>query len=97
MGTRPAPRVVLAVRAATPQGMVRRYAPWIRPCLGGPNTGTAVASSLSRRSAGKGDTMWDWIIAAGGTALFGVVIFFWVHWTDRERELFANGRWHHLE
>ena len=71
--------------------------PWIRPCLGGPNTGTAVASSLSRRSAGKGDTMWDWIIAAGGTALFGVVIFFWVHWTDRERELFANGRWHHLE
>jgi len=41
--------------------------------------------------------MWDWIIAAGGTALFGVVIFFWVHWTDRERELFASGRWHHLE
>lgn len=38
-----------------------------------------------------------WLITMGGLVVFGLVIFFWVHWTDVERELFSNSEWHHLE
>jgi len=41
--------------------------------------------------------MLDWIITTGGWVLFGLAVFFWVQWIERERELLANGKWHHLE
>lgn len=41
--------------------------------------------------------MWDWIVTAGGVGLFVVLLFFWVRWTEMERELFANGNRHYLE
>ena len=39
----------------------------------------------------------DWIIMAGGVALFAVLLFFWERWTEMERELFANGNGCYLE
>jgi hypothetical protein len=44
-----------------------------------------------------GSNMLDWIIATGGVALFCVLLFFWVRWTDLERKLFAKGNGRHLE
>jgi hypothetical protein len=41
--------------------------------------------------------MLDWIVTAGGVGLFAVLLFFWVRWTEMERELFANGNARHLE
>ena len=41
--------------------------------------------------------MLDWIIMAGGVALFAVLLFFWERWTEMERELFANGNGCYLE
>lgn len=41
--------------------------------------------------------MLDWIITTGGWVLFGLAVFFWVQWIELERELLANGKWHHLE
>lgn len=41
--------------------------------------------------------MMDWIIAAAGLILFCVLLFFWVRWTEIERDCFANGNGHHLE
>jgi len=41
--------------------------------------------------------MVDWIIMAGGVGLFAVLLFFWVRWTEMERELFANGNGRYLE
>ena len=39
----------------------------------------------------------DWIITAGGVAVFGVLLFFWARWTEIERECFVNGNGRHLE
>ena len=41
--------------------------------------------------------MMDWIITAGGRVLFGLAVFFWAHWTNLERNVFANGNGRHLE
>lgn len=41
--------------------------------------------------------MWSRIITAGGWVLFGLLLYFWVRWTDQERELFANGVSRYLE
>jgi hypothetical protein len=43
--------------------------------------------------------MVDAILTTGAWALVGIVIFFWGHWNELERELFANGhvKWEHLE
>ena len=41
--------------------------------------------------------MLDWIITAGGWVLFCVLLYFWVRWTEMERECFANGGGRHLE
>ncbi len=39
----------------------------------------------------------DWIVTAVGFVLFCLLLRFWVRWTARERELFANGNGRHLE
>ncbi len=41
--------------------------------------------------------MWNAILTAGGWVVLGVLIFFWVRWTEREREQFANGNSRYLE
>jgi hypothetical protein len=59
------------------------------------------AQQLPHLSAGKeperGRPMWNAILTAGGWVVFGVLIFFWVRWTEREREQFANGNSRYLE
>jgi hypothetical protein len=61
----------------------------------------APAQHLPRITIGAllegGSNMLDWIITTGGWVLFGLAVFFWVQWIERERELLANGKWHHLE
>jgi len=41
--------------------------------------------------------MLDWIIMAGGVAIFAMLLFFWVRWTEMEREFVANGNGCYLE
>jgi hypothetical protein len=41
--------------------------------------------------------MWDMIIVAGAWALFGLLLFGWVHWIDLECDQFANGNSRYLE
>jgi hypothetical protein len=41
--------------------------------------------------------MLDWIVAAGGSVVFCVLLFFWVRWTGIERERFAQEDGRHLE
>ncbi len=37
--------------------------------------------------------MWDVMLYAGGWALVGVVVAFWVWWIHRERKVLRNGMW----
>jgi hypothetical protein len=41
--------------------------------------------------------MWYWVMVVGGWLLFGFLVFGWVRWAEKERELFANGNSRHLE
>jgi hypothetical protein len=41
--------------------------------------------------------MWHWMIVACGWGIFGLMLFSWVRWTERERDLFANGNGRYLE
>jgi hypothetical protein len=42
--------------------------------------------------------MVDWIVALGGLAFLGGLVFFWVQWSDQKCELLSHGKWHyHLE
>lgn len=41
--------------------------------------------------------MLDWVVSAGGSVLFGLVVYFWGRWATLEREFFANGNGHYLE
>lgn len=43
--------------------------------------------------------MLDAVLSIGAWALVGIVIFFWGHWSELEREFFDNGHvnWEHLE
>ncbi len=41
----------------------------------------------------KESAMWNVMLYAGGWALVGVVVAFWVWWTHRERKMLRNGMW----
>ena len=41
--------------------------------------------------------MAGWVIRVVDVVLFVVLLFAWVHWTERERDVFRQGQGHHLE
>jgi hypothetical protein len=41
--------------------------------------------------------MLNLILTVGGWAIFGVAVFLWIRWAERERDVFANGNGKWLE
>ena len=37
------------------------------------------------------------ILTIGGWTIFGVAVYFWIRWSERERDVFANGNGKWLE
>ena len=81
------------------QGRIRGVVPVIVPGWCDPTARLRRTRAGAKVGPEKEGAMVGVICSTGAWALVGIVIFFWGHWSELEREFFDNRHvnWEHLE